>query len=89
MRVKTVKDIGLLIRDRRRTLGWDQQMLADRVGVSRLWISEVENGKPRVQLDLVLRALAVLDLPVDIGSVRPVMEESRSATLIRRALSDL
>ncbi|MBM3928262.1 MAG: helix-turn-helix transcriptional regulator [Sphingomonadales bacterium] len=89
MRVRTATDIGLIIRDRRRDRGWDQQTLADRVGVSRLWIGEIENGKPRAQLDLVLRTLAALDLPVDIGVTTPGSGKSRSAELIRQALEQL
>jgi HTH-type transcriptional regulator/antitoxin HipB len=49
-------DIGCAIRDRRSKLGLDQQELARRVGVSRKWIVEVEKGKPRAEIGLVLRA---------------------------------
>jgi len=62
MRVRTSKDLGALIRQRRRELGLNQQALAERVGVSRQWIVEVEQGKPRAELALVLRALDVLGL---------------------------
>jgi HTH-type transcriptional regulator/antitoxin HipB len=87
--VRNVKDVGLLVRDLRRTLGWDQQSLADRIGVSRVWLSELENGKATVQFDLVLRTLAALDLPIDIGSITPAAGKSASAALIRRAMSEL
>lgn len=43
-------------------LGLDQAELAQRVGVSRLWIGQVEHGKPGVGLGLVLRTLAALDV---------------------------
>lgn len=76
MRVRTSADIGRIIRDRRHDRGWDQQALADRVGVSRLWISEIENGKPRAQIDLVLRTLAALDLPIDIGVTTAKLRDS-------------
>lgn len=62
MQIRTARDIGSLIRARRAALGWDQQALADRVGVSRLWIGEIERGKPGAKLDLVLRTLAALDV---------------------------
>lgn len=91
MRVRTATDIGLIIRDRRRDRGWDQQTLADRVGVSRLWIGEIENGKPRAQLDLVLRTLAALDLPVDIGvtmaTIRDKLGVGKSAAAIATILN--
>ena len=68
MIVRTPADLGLLIRARRRELGLDQQTLAARVGVSRLWIIEFERGKPRAEIGLVLRTLAALDLQVDVAA---------------------
>jgi HTH-type transcriptional regulator/antitoxin HipB len=58
--IRTPRDLGALIRDRRRTLGLDQRTLADQVGVSRQWIIEVERGKPRAEVGLVLRTLEAL-----------------------------
>jgi HTH-type transcriptional regulator / antitoxin HipB len=60
MQLRTPRDIGGLVRTRRRALGLDQRSLAERVGVSRLWIGEVEHGKPGASLGLVLRTLAEL-----------------------------
>jgi HTH-type transcriptional regulator/antitoxin HipB len=64
---RTPEDIGLLIRDQRLKLGLDQRSLAERVGVSRQWIVEVERGKPRAEVGLILRTLAALELQIDIG----------------------
>jgi HTH-type transcriptional regulator/antitoxin HipB len=61
MRLRTPKDVGALIRQRRLDLGLSQLELAQRVGVSRQWIVDVERGKPRAELGLVLRALDALD----------------------------
>ena len=66
MLAKTPQDLGLLIRDQRRKLGLDQQELARRVGVSRQWIVEMEGGKPRAELALVLRTLTTLGLQLDV-----------------------
>ncbi len=60
--VRTPKDIGALIKSRRKTIGLGQAELATRVGASRLWVSEIENGKPGASLGLVLRTLSVLGL---------------------------
>ena len=68
MIVRTPADLGLLIRTRRRELGLDQQTLAKRVGVSRLWIIEFERGKPRAEIGLVLRTLMALDLQLDVAA---------------------
>lgn len=65
--LRTPADIGALIRDRRRVLGLDQADLAGLIGVSRLWISQIERGKPGASLGLVLRALAAVG--VDLSGV--------------------
>ncbi len=38
----------------------DQAALAEMIGVSRLWVNQVERGKPGASLGLVLRALGAL-----------------------------
>ena len=68
MRVRNVIDIGLVIRERRRSLGLDQQTLAQRVGVSRQWIVAVEKGKPRAEVALVLRTLRALGLDLSVST---------------------
>lgn len=67
MPIRRPDDIGSIIRARRRALGWDQATLASRLGVSRLWVSQIENGKPKAQLDLVLRCLNELQTPLWAG----------------------
>lgn len=68
--LRTPADIGALIKDRRRALGLDQAELADKVGVSRLWVNQVERGKPGASLGLVLRALATVGVEL-IGDAPP------------------
>ncbi|MBI1777922.1 MAG: helix-turn-helix transcriptional regulator [Proteobacteria bacterium] len=69
MRLRTPRDIGAVIRERRRSLGLDQGELAEKVGVSRLWINQVERGKPGASLNLVLRTFAAvgIELTADAG----------------------
>lgn len=67
--LRTSRDLGVVIRQRRKTLRWDQAQLAERVGVSRQWIIEMEKGKPRAELQLVLRTLNVLGLVLTVGNV--------------------
>jgi HTH-type transcriptional regulator / antitoxin HipB len=62
MRIRTPTDLGALIRDRRSKLGLDQKSLAAKVGVSRQWIVEVEKGKPRAEIGLVLRTIDSLGI---------------------------
>jgi HTH-type transcriptional regulator/antitoxin HipB len=79
MLARTPKDLGLLIREERRRLGLDQHELAKRVGVSRQWIVEIEGGKPRAALGLVLRTLTALGLEIDLRSQRQSSEASAPA----------
>jgi HTH-type transcriptional regulator / antitoxin HipB len=62
MLLRTPHDLGAAIRDRRRRLNLDQRDLARQIGVSRKWIIDVEKGKPRAELGLVLRTLDALGL---------------------------
>ncbi|MGP9819752.1 helix-turn-helix domain-containing protein [Salinarimonas sp. NSM] len=68
--LRTPADVGALIRARRRAAGLDQATLAARVGVSRLWLGEVERGKPGASLGLVLRVLAALDVALTAPDAR-------------------
>jgi HTH-type transcriptional regulator/antitoxin HipB len=64
MRIRSLRDAGLVIRERRRALGLGQGELARQVGVSRQWLVEVERGKPRLDAGLLLRTLDALGLVV-------------------------
>jgi HTH-type transcriptional regulator / antitoxin HipB len=62
--LRTPADVGALIKDRRRSLGLDQADLAERIGVARLWVNQVERGKPGASMGLVLRALAAVGVEI-------------------------
>jgi HTH-type transcriptional regulator/antitoxin HipB len=62
MLIRTPADLGALIRDRRTKLGLDQLSLAKKAGTSRKWLIEVENGKSRAEIGLILRTLKALGI---------------------------
>lgn len=66
MLIRTTKELGLLLRDRRRAMGLSQQDLASRLGVSRSWLIDVEHGKPRTAIGLVLRALRAVGVTLHV-----------------------
>ena len=70
MRIRTPRDLGLVIRERRRALGLEQQGLADHGGVSRQWIVGVEKGKQRADAGLLLKTLTSLGLVLDVREDR-------------------
>jgi HTH-type transcriptional regulator/antitoxin HipB len=81
MLLRTPIDIGSAIRDRRRRLGLGQDELAARVGVSRKWIIDVEKGKPRVALGLLLRTLDALGLRLWLASDEAPVARKRRKTV--------
>ena len=70
MRVRTATDLGAFIRERRIKLAMDQSNLAEKAGTSRKWIVEVEQGKPRAEVGLVLRTLKALGVSLDLAADR-------------------
>jgi HTH-type transcriptional regulator / antitoxin HipB len=72
MQIRTAKDIGALIRDQRKKQKLDQAELAEKVGVNRRWVLEVERGKPGAEIGLVLKTLDALGLTLSIeGEAAP------------------
>lgn len=59
-------DLGGALRDARRRRGWTQSEVARRSGVGLRFVSELENGKPTIQLDRALKVAASLDLVVRV-----------------------
>lgn len=68
MRVRTVRELGAAVRERRERIGWSQQSLADAAGVTREWVVRFEGGKATVRLDRVFDVLTVLGLGVELAT---------------------
>jgi HTH-type transcriptional regulator/antitoxin HipB len=76
--VRTVADIGAVVRAARRENNWTQAELGRRAGVSRQWIVALESGQAsRAELVRVLAVLAVLDLPLSLPS--PARTDKKAA----------
>lgn len=67
MQIRTPQDIGAVLREGRQNAGLDQAELARRAGVSRQWLVEVERGKPRAEVGLILRVFNTLGLSLQSG----------------------
>ncbi|HEY0023644.1 MAG TPA: helix-turn-helix transcriptional regulator [Longimicrobium sp.] len=65
MKVKTIREIGLLARAERKRLGVSLQAVAERAGCTRQWVAALEAGGERLEVALVLRTLAVLGIHLD------------------------
>jgi len=78
MRVRTPADLGALIRDHRTKLSLNQKSLAQKVGVSRQWIVDVEKGKPRAEIGLLLRTIGALGIALDAEKEGPEKPKATS-----------
>ena len=70
VRIYRPEDVGALLKGYRRDRSLAQIDLAKKLGVSQRWISHAENGKPTLQLGLVLRVLNELgvELSAAVGA---------------------
>lgn len=66
MRIDSIGDLGLFVRDERRRQGLSQEELAIRSGTSRRWLSDLEGGKVTVEAGLTLKVIAALGLILEV-----------------------
>lgn len=64
--IRSVGDLGLVIRAVRKSRGVRQDDLASTVRVSKQFAVDVERGKPTVQFDRVLLLLKELGIPLSV-----------------------
>jgi transcriptional regulator with XRE-family HTH domain len=64
--ISSVADLGLVVRAVRRSTGVRMDDLAATTGVGKQFASDVEHGKPTVQLGLVLKLLLELGVPLKL-----------------------
>ena len=82
MLTRTPADLGAFIRERRTKLGLDQRSLAQKVGISRKWIVEIEKGKPRAEIGLILRTLKALGVSIELtDGTKPSLKKTSAASL--------
>ena len=64
--IKTSKDLGILIRQRRKEMGLSQADLAGICNVGNRFLVELEAGKPTVQFDKALSVAANVGLELHV-----------------------
>ena len=82
MLIRTVDDIARAVRDRRKQLGLSQLELAERTGVSRQWLVDLERGKRTAEVWLVLRTLTAVELQIDLRDPNDLSGSGYAASLI-------
>jgi ribosome-binding protein aMBF1 (putative translation factor) len=65
MRVREAKTVlGRVVRERRREMGWSQQILSERAGLRRSYVSDVERGMRNLSLDTLCKLAEALGLSI-------------------------
>ncbi|MGQ0642769.1 MAG: helix-turn-helix domain-containing protein [Gemmatimonadaceae bacterium] len=82
MRVRTRKDLGLLIREARAKRQMTQAQLAQIVGVNRRWVVQIETAKTSADMRTLLRALRALGLEMHVRQRAVSAAEVEIATLV-------
>ena len=83
--MRTTREIGLLVRERRLQTGLTQSQLAEQVGASREWVRLLESGRPRLDLGLTLRALSALGILLNAETTESVASATNELGKPRRA----
>jgi transcriptional regulator with XRE-family HTH domain len=73
--INSVADLGLVMRSIRRASDVRLDDLAATAGVSKQFATDVEHGKPTVQLGLVLKLLSELGVPFKVDIPRDAEHE--------------
>ena len=64
MKILESSDLGMMIRKRRKELHYTQSYISQFTGLSISFISDVENGKPTVELEKVFRLVHILGMDI-------------------------
>jgi y4mF family transcriptional regulator len=81
--VDCARDVGVQVRSRRIALSLSQQQLAERAGVGRRFIVDLEAGKGTVQFDTVAKVCSALDMEFLVR--QPVLNELDLIRQFRRS----
>ncbi len=66
MRITDSEELGNIIRNRRKELKYTQAFLSEYTGLSISFISDVERGKPTVEIGKVIQLTSILGLDINV-----------------------
>ena len=72
MKIANSKDLGQIIRDRRKELHYTQKDLSEFTGLSVTFISDLERGKATAEIEKTIRLINILgmDILIERDSVK-------------------
>lgn len=66
MTIQNTKALGQLIKDRRKELHYTQETVSNYTGLSKSFISDVENGKKSAEIEKIIYLLNSLGMDLNI-----------------------
>lgn len=84
-----MRSLGDRIKKERQKRGWTQEVVATKAGISKGFLSDVENGKQRIGADNLLDLARVFGVSLDYLMVGKPEEESRHEIQIPGSLAKL
>lgn len=78
----TIHQIASAARGRRQSVGLSQAQVADRLGVSRRWVRDLEAGNGGAHLETVLRLLDMLHIDLAFAGERGVAVDDEEAGIL-------
>lgn len=66
MKITDSEKLGKIIRNRRKELNYTQAFLSEYTGLSISFISDVERGKPTVEIGKVIQLTSILGLDINV-----------------------
>lgn len=82
MEIRSVADVGSIVREERRSRGITQAELAADAGVGVKFLIRLEQGHPGIEVGRVFAVLEELGIALTADSDRPVVPSSESETLL-------
>ena len=61
--------IGLQLLKKRESLGWTQEVLAEKMGINRSTVAKVENGKRSFSIDYLQKFCEALNLKIELNEI--------------------
>lgn len=80
MYINLAKDIGVIIRDSRKSKQWNQTELANKLGLTQRSISVMENDPAKIDFGIILQVCAALGLKLEINTSVPHKSLDKSST---------
>lgn len=80
MLIRRPSELGAIIAAARRARSLTQGALAQRLGVSRVWLGQIERGKASARIDLVFRVLNELDVTLTANISDQLTTETAEAS---------